>query len=101
MLIEWTKPAKKDLKKIYNYYQKKASKVIAQKIIEGILDATEILKTHNIGRSEDLLEHLNQGHRFVVNGNYKIICFIKNNITYITHAFDTRQDPVRLKQVKI
>jgi len=97
MIIEWTKPARKDLKKIFNYYKKKASREIAQKITDGILDYTDILKTQNIGRTEELLEHLNQNHRFLVTGNYKVIYIIENNIVYITHAFDTRQDPVELK----
>ena len=97
MIIEWAKPARKDLKKIFNYYKKKASRETAQKIIDGILDYTDILKTQNIGRTEKLLEHLNQNHRFLITGNYKVIYIIENNIVYITHAFDTRQDPVELK----
>jgi plasmid stabilization system protein ParE len=51
MTIEWTKPAKKDLKKIFSYYKKKSSKEISQKITDGILDYTAILKTQNIGKN--------------------------------------------------
>lgn len=97
MVIEWTKPAKNDLKLIFNYFQKKASAEIALQITNSILDTAEILKTHNIGTVEPLLKNLKQGHRYLVNGNYKIIYFISNDTAYITHAFDTRQNPKALK----
>ena len=97
MTIKWTKPAIKDLKKIFNYYKRKVSQQKAKKIINSILDDTQILKTQNIGRIEDLLQHLNQEHRYLVSSNYKIIYIIRKDIVYITHAFDTRQNPQKIK----
>jgi plasmid stabilization system protein ParE len=97
MEITWTNPAKRDLKKIFQYYKNKVSKNVADKIINSVFNTTAILKTQNIGVKEDLLEHLNQDHRYLVDGNYKIIYFVDNENSYITHVFDTRQNPVKLK----
>ena len=97
MDIIWTNPTKKDLRKIFNYFKKKVSLNLAQKIINSILANTSILKTQNIGIKEQLLAQLEQEHRFIIDGNYKIIYIIQNNSVYITHVFDTRQNPVKLK----
>ena len=97
MNVIWTNPAKKDLRKIFEYYKNKASKNVADKIINSVFKTTAVLSTQNIGTKEELLEHLHQNHRYLVNGNYKIIYFIKDEISYITHVFDTRQNPVKLK----
>jgi len=97
MNIVWTKPAKKDLRKIFNYFKKKVSLNLANKIVNSILANTSILRTQNIGVKEQLLTHLEQEHRFIIDGNYKIIYIIKANTVYITHVFDTRQNPVKLK----
>ena len=97
MNIIWTNPAKKDLRKIFNYFKKKVSLNLANKIVNSILANTSILKTQNIGIKEQLLIHLEQEHRFIIDDNYKIIYIIQNNNVYITHVFDTRQNPVKLK----
>ena len=73
MKIIWTKPAKKDLRRIFNYYQKKVSKSIANKIINSVFDRIDILQTQNIGVKEVLLENLNQKHQYLIDGNFKII----------------------------
>jgi len=97
MNIIWTKPAKKDLRKIFNYFKNKVSLKIANKIANSILTNTSILETQNIGAKEQILSQLKQEHRFIIDGNYKIIYFINNDIVYITHVFDTRQNPTKLK----
>lgn len=53
--------------------------------------------THYRGPIEKLLMQLNQEHRFIIRGNYKIIYKILNSTIYITDVFDTRQDPKELK----
>jgi len=97
MDIIWTNPAKRDLKKIFNYYKKKVSLNLANNITNSIITNTSILKTQNIGVIEQLLVHLEQEHRFIIDANYKIIYIIQNNSVYITHVFDTRQNPPTLK----
>ena len=76
MEIIWTNPAKRDLRKIYNYFKKKVSQSLAQKIINSIFTNTFILKTQYIGTKEPLLTQLEQEHRFIIDGNYKIIYII-------------------------
>ena len=50
-----------------------------------------------LGRVEEALSHLNQGHRYLLEGNYKIIYRLINpNILAITDIFDTRQNPDKL-----
>ncbi len=96
MDIIWTNPAKKDLKQIFNYYKNKVSKTLADKIINSIFEKITILKTQNIGTKEELLEQLDQNHRYIIDGNYKIIYIILDNSIYITHVFDTRQNPTKI-----
>ncbi len=98
MDIIWTEPAKKDLRQIFNYYKIKVSKTLADKIINSIFTKTSILKTQNIGTKEELLVHLGQDHRYLVDGNYKIIYIVQDNSVYITHVFDTRQNPVKINK---
>jgi hypothetical protein len=50
-----------------------------------------------LGQEEELLKHLNQGHRYLISNHNKIIYKVENNIAYITHVFDTRQDPQEFK----
>jgi addiction module RelE/StbE family toxin len=97
MEIIWTNPAKKDLRRIFNYFKKKVSINLAQKIINSIFTNTSILKTQNTGTKEQLLTHFEQEHRFIIDGNYKIIYIVQDNTVYITHVFDTRQNPTKLK----
>ena len=98
MEIIWTKPAKKDLRKIFHYYKSKVNVILAGKITDSILSSIEILKTHNIGTVEPFLEHMKQDHRYIINGHNKIIYLVVNDNIYITHIFDTRQNPIKLNQ---
>lgn len=50
-----------------------------------------------MGPIEDNLKHLNLQHRYLVQGNYKIIYRIKGKVIYVTDIFDTRQDPKKMK----
>ena len=96
MEVIWTNPAKRDLRKIYNYFKKKVSQNLAQKVINSIFTNTSILKNQNIGTKEQLLTQFEQDHRFIIDGNYKIIYIIQNSTVYITHIFDTRQNPTKI-----
>jgi len=44
------------------------------------------------------LRRLNQGHRYLVRGNYKIIYKEIPDGILITDVFDTRQDPVKINK---
>lgn len=48
------------------------------------------------GQYEPLLDHLGQGHRRKVSGNYKIIYRIIDDLVFVSDIFDARQDPEKM-----
>ena len=78
-----------------------APKVSHEKLIEirnKILDAADTLPEQPFsGQREYLLEHLELGHRRLIEGHYKIIYRIVDKYIYITDIFDSRQDPAKMK----
>jgi len=81
----------------FSYYSK-ASKKVADKITNSIVDKTIMLEiTPRMGQKEELLAHFKQEIRYLVQGNYKIVYLIKENIVSIATVFDCRQDPIKLK----
>lgn len=74
------------------------SKEKVQQIIEQILKRTEELENFpEAGQLEDLLSHLNMGHRRLIEGHVKIIYRVEGKFVYITDFFDSRQDPKKMK----
>lgn len=56
-----------------------------------------LLKEHpGLGVTEEKLAELGLGHRFLVEGNYKIVYRTEGQYVLITDVFDTRQDPEKL-----
>lgn len=49
------------------------------------------------GQHEEYLQHLEEGHRRIVEGHFKIIYKIENGAIYITDFFDSRQDTSKMK----
>lgn len=98
MNIEWTFEAQKDLKNIFKFYSHNFSNALAQKIKNEILNKVKTLEVgKHLGQEEVLLKHLNQKHRYLISNHNKIIYKIQNDCAYITHVFDTRQNPKKLK----
>lgn len=97
MKIIWTDFASDSLFQIYKYYQVAAGENVAQRIRSRIFAATRQLTKHPLsGQLEPNLKKLYEDHRYLVEGNYKIIYKrIKEGIL-ITDVFDTRQDPVKI-----
>ena len=97
--IIWTNFAISELKNIYLYYRMVASDKVADKIRKSIFDATRPLtKEPLIGQVEENLLDLKQGHRYLVEGNYKIIYRVVSDNIYITDIFDCRQNPQKIKR---
>ncbi len=95
--VIWAEPAQEDLESIFDFHKKKSEKY-AYDLKSKLLDAPDILMLPNviseeIGQIELTLVHLGQGHRYLIEGHYKIIYFLESNYAYVTHVFDTRQDP--------
>lgn len=86
------------LKDIYEYHAEVASKKVAQKIISKIYDTTSKLSDYpKSGQVEETLVQLNEGHRYLLTGNYKIIYKKVPEGILITDVFDTRQDPNKIQ----
>ena len=98
IIVIWSDSAIEELRNIYEYYYSKASKKVADKITNSIVDKTIMLEiTPRMGQKEELLAHFKQEIRYLVQGNYKIVYLIKENIVSIATVFDCRQDPIKLK----
>ncbi len=101
MNIVWTDFAISNLKNIFDYYTKHASKRVAHKIRRQILESThQLIHKPETGQIEIILKHLNQNHRYIVVNNYKIIYRIFENSIIINDVFDTRQDPIKMMDKK-
>ncbi len=101
MKVIWTDFASGMLLEIYQYYKEKAGPAVSKKIKSEIFAATKQLIKHPIsGQIEINLERLNENHRYLVAGNYKIIYKEISEGVLITDVFDTRQDPIKINDEK-
>ncbi len=99
MKIIWTDFAIETLSEIYQYYKENASPIVAKKIKSEIFKSTRQLKKFPYsGHFELILQKLDQRHRYLVQGNYKIIYKEIPEGILITDVFDTRQDPVKINK---
>ena len=65
-----------------------------QLITHSIFSATkQLIKYPKSGQIEETLTILEENHRYLVKGNYKIIYKPVEDGLLITDVFDTRQDP--------
>jgi len=97
--IIWTYFATSELKNIFLYYRIVAGDKVADKIRKSIFrSAKPLIKQPLIGAIEENLIELKQGHRYLVDGNYKIIYRQIDNNIYITDIFDCRQNPPKMKK---
>ncbi len=98
IVVVWSDSAIEELRSIYDYLYFQASKIVADKISNAIVDKTLLLEqTPRVGQKEDLLMHLNKEIRYLIEGNYKIVYWIDENIVSIATVFDCRQNPKKLK----
>jgi len=67
----WSEFASGNLRIIYHYHKNNATISVAKKIKNKIFEATLLLcKQPEMGQNEFWLEHLGEGHRYLVVGNY-------------------------------
>jgi len=100
MRVLWTKFALNSLADIYKYYKENVSVTIALNIRDRVLTCTRQLEKQPLsGPKEIMLDELNEEHRFLIRGNYKIIYKILGNTVYITDVFDSRQNPDKIKTI--
>ncbi len=100
--ILWSDFAINQLKDIFDYHLIKASPIVAQRLVQKIIDATIILENNpKSGRKEELLLTRPQEFRFVIVKDYKIIYWIdyEFNIINIATIFNTRQNPKKISKI--
>ena len=101
MKIIWSDFAAFELKNIFWYYKSVAGRKIAQKLIDNIFKSTkQLIKYPDSGQIEESLTELNEGHRYLITSNYKIIYKKVKEGILITDVFDTRQSPSKINNPK-
>ncbi|WP_035467508.1 type II toxin-antitoxin system RelE/ParE family toxin [Algoriphagus mannitolivorans] len=100
MRIIYTDQSFKSLEESLSFLWK-VQGVPLEKVLEirnQLLDKAESLTTNpHLGQIEEYLEHLEKGHRRLIEGNFKIIYRVESDCVYITDFFDTRQHPEKMK----
>lgn len=102
IIVVWSDSAIQELRDIYDYYNHKAGKKVADEITNSIVDMTINLEdAPRLGQTEELLTSFNREVRYLINGNYKIVYLLEENFATIATVFDCRQNPKKLKQKNI
>lgn len=100
MRIEWSELSERQLRDIFEYYSFEVSSKIARKIINRIIDKVSVLESNPlVGVKEELLSDYPEDYRYLVESNYKIIYWKKENLITIASVFDCRQNPEKIKKI--
>ena len=98
--IQWSELSERQLKDIFDYYSIEVSQRVARKVINGILNRVTLLESNPLaGPREDLLSDYPEEYRYLVESNYKIIYWNKDNLVTIASVFDCRQNPEKIKKI--
>ncbi len=92
MIIKWSIFAKKQVSKIRKDTSFNTILIIYSR-------AKSLLNFPFLGQTEELLNFRKENFRYLVEGNYKIIYWIDDEIIRIVSVFDTRQNPEKLKNL--
>ena len=90
MEVLFTGPAEEQLKKIYCHYPESVAEELVEKIL---LRAETLAHFADRGRIVEELRFMDQGHRFVLERNYKIIYRQLDDKIYVTDVFAMHQNP--------
>ncbi|GAA0891707.1 hypothetical protein GCM10009122_13860 [Fulvivirga kasyanovii] len=95
MIVELTDLAEEGLREIHCHFPKSQ----AQKLVDKILDRAATLSTlANRGHIVEELRNLNQGHRFVLEGDYKIIYLQEGETVYVIDIFNMGKHPENIRK---
>ncbi len=95
--VIWSNEAIKDLEVIYDFLGEKSIGA-ANTIIENLLSRTRQLQNFpKSGPKQKSLKGTTREHRYIIEGHYKIIYRIEDQILYIETIFDGRQNPDKIE----
>lgn len=96
--IRFTDYAKDELRLIFEYYRLKVNYKTAVKIKQNIISSIKRLEKNSfMFQIEENLVAIKKDYRRIVEGNYKIIYRVENEVIYITDIFDKRRNPDIMK----
>jgi len=85
--IIWSEYAETQLDKIFDYYLENASLRIAKNLIQELIAEPNLLiENPNIGQVEELLLDRENGYRYLIYKNYKIIYSVDEKKTIYTNC---------------
>lgn len=97
--VVWTEFAENQLDEIFEYFLAIAGFDQAQKIVQKLIISTKVLESQpEVGQFEEALLNRKEGVRYLVEGNFKILYFLREGMVIISDVFDTRQNPKGLKR---
>jgi plasmid stabilization system protein ParE len=100
--IIWTARAKKDLRKVYDFYCETINEEKSFEIVIAVLDRVELLsedKFAKMGAIDEEFKHLKRKYRKLIENHIKITYRLSTSepVVYINRVFDTRQHPSKNK----
>ena len=99
MQVRWLADALNDLDEVISYCAEQYGQDVALRFYECIEQNTVRLSQNpRLGPLEPLLSHLSAEYRYVVEGHYKEIYFIKSDVVYIAALWDCRQEPAMMER---
>lgn len=93
-----------NLTKFRNITRRKLAQELLQNFWKGIInEPKKFIKTPHVGKEEELLKQKDFEYRYLVFKNYKLIYSVdaENGFIKIADVFDTRQNPPKLKRIKL
>ncbi|MDO8965979.1 type II toxin-antitoxin system RelE/ParE family toxin [Algoriphagus sp.] len=97
--VVWTEFAENQLDDIFEYFLAVSGFDPAQKLVQKLIIATKVLELQpEVGQIEQALLNRKEQVRYLVEGNFKILYFLRDGMVIISDVFDTRQSPKRLKR---
>lgn len=99
MKIVFSSKATDELFAIREYFKDvgrdKYGKTLTRKIVEK---ASSLKSFPNLGKVDETMNEYGFEHRFLIEGNYKILYRVQGDEIRIVKVFDTRQDPEKMTE---
>lgn len=91
--IAWSVRAYKDLQQIRRYLRKNSSDAVAEKVVSGIISATEPLRTQpERFRKDPFLLHKERNIRYFQKWSYRVIYEFTGQEIYIARVLHSSRD---------